>query len=60
VAAIRGRGVSDIRSLSGDAFTGDVVDVGKHLRPNWRDRRMVLFVEPSLDSKTAPRAAKLT
>jgi hypothetical protein len=58
VEAIRGRGVADIRMLSGGAFTGDVVDVGKHLRPNWRGSRMVLFVEPS-EAGVAPRAAKL-
>ena len=59
VDAIRGRGVSDIRMLSGDAFTGDVVDVGKHLRPNWRGGRMVLLVEPPDGSGAVPRAAKL-
>ena len=59
VAAIRGRGVADIRMVSGDEFTGDAVDVGKHLRPNWRDRRMVLFVEPPADPGSLPRAAKV-
>jgi len=46
VTAIRGRGVADIRTLDGDPFTGSVVDVGKRLRPNWREGRVVLFVEP--------------
>ena len=59
VAAIRGRGVAEIRTVSGQAFTGDVIDVGKHLRPNWREGRMVLFVEPPDGSGTRPRAAKL-
>jgi hypothetical protein len=57
-AAIRGRGVADIRLVSGEPFTGDVVDVGKHLRPNWRGGRMVLFVEPPEASAAIPRAAK--
>lgn len=59
VEAIRGRGVTDIRRVSGDAFTGDVVDVGKHLRPNWRDGRMVLFVEPPDGPGAVPRAARI-
>jgi hypothetical protein len=58
VDAIRGRGVADIRMVSGDVFAGDAVDVGKHLRPNWRGGRMVLFVEP-LEAGAVPRAAKL-
>jgi hypothetical protein len=58
VSAIRGRGVSEILTLSGEPFGGDVVDVGKHLRPNWRGGRMVLFVERSEDSG-ASRARKL-
>jgi hypothetical protein len=57
-ADIRARGVADIRMVSGEPFTGDVVDVGKHLRPNWRDGRMVLFVEPPEDAAAIPRAAK--
>jgi hypothetical protein len=58
VSAIRSRGVSEILTLSGEPFGGDVVDVGKHLRPNWRGGRMVLFVERSEDSGAA-RARKL-
>jgi hypothetical protein len=58
-AAIRDRGVSEIRTASGDAFTGNVVDVGKHLRPNWRGGRIVLFVEPSRDAGSVWRASKL-
>ena len=46
VAAIRDRGIADIRTAAGDAFGGGEVDVGKHLRPNWRGGRVVLFVEP--------------
>ena len=47
VTAIRARGVSEIRTNAGAPFAGDVVDVGKHLRPNWRSGRVVLLVEPA-------------
>ena len=57
--AIRRRGVTDIRMVSGEPFTGDVVDVGKHLRPNWRGGRMVLFVDSPEDPAATPRAAKI-
>ena len=33
---------SDIRLLTGEPFTGDVLDLGKHVRPNWSGGRMVL------------------
>ena len=59
VAAIRDRGVADIRTIADDAFTGDAIDVGKHLRPNWRGGRMVLFVDPPADEHSAWRARKL-
>ena len=59
VDAIRGRGVTDIRMVSGESFTGDVVDVGKHLRPNWRGGGMVLFVELPDEPGAVPRAAKI-
>ena len=45
VAAITARGVAEIRTPSGEPFSGNAVDVGKHLRPNWRSGRIVLFVE---------------
>lgn len=45
-AAIRERGIADIRTAAGEAFAGGEIDVGKHLRPNWRGGRVVLFVEP--------------
>lgn len=59
VAAVRNRGISDIRTTSGAAFTGDVVDLGKHLRPNWRGGRVVLFVEPPAETGLPWRARKL-
>jgi hypothetical protein len=57
VDAIRSRGIAEIRARSGETFAGDTVDVGKHLRPNWRDGRIVLFVEPAEGSRW--RASRL-
>jgi hypothetical protein len=59
VAAIHERGVADIRTTTGGRFAGDAVDVGRHLRPNWRGGRIVLFVEPPADARSAWRARKL-
>ena len=56
--SIRRRGV-EIRTPSGEPFTGDVVDVGKHLRPNLRGGRIVLFVEPPARAGLPWRAQKL-
>ena len=58
-AAIRDRGVAEIRMATGAAFAGDEVDVGKHLRPNWRGGRIVLFVEPAETPGSPWRARKL-
>jgi hypothetical protein len=59
LAAIRDRGIADIRMPGGELFEGDAVDVGKHLRPNWRGGRIVLFVEPPEIPGSAWRAQKL-
>ncbi len=59
VALIRDRGVTDIGTTTGDAFAGDEVDVGKHLRPNWRGGRIVLFVEPPERPGSPWRAQKI-
>jgi hypothetical protein len=59
VSGIRERGIAEIRTESGQAFDGDVVDVGKHLRPNWRGGRLVLFVEPSPDDGAVWRACRI-
>ena len=56
-AAIRER-VTDIRLLTGEPFTGDVLDVGKRVRPNWSGGRIVLFVEPPPPGEI-PRAARI-
>ena len=55
-AAIRARGV-EIRSAAAEAFTDGAIDVGKHLRPNWRGGRVVLLVEPP-DAAGAPWRAQ--
>ena len=45
VASLRDRGVAEIRCLeSGTLIESGTVDVGKHLRPNYRNGRIVLFV----------------
>jgi hypothetical protein len=59
VSAIRERGIADIRTATGEAFAGDEIDVGKHLRPNWRSGRVVLFVEPPEQPGSPWRAQKL-
>ena len=59
VDAIRNRGVAEIWTLSGEAFTGEFVDVGKHLRPNWRDGCVVLFVEAATGNGAVARATKV-
>jgi hypothetical protein len=59
VAAIRDRGVTEIRTTSTEAFAGHVVDIGKHLRPNWRSGRIVLFVEPPAEPGLPWHARKL-
>ena len=48
------RGIDEVRVLeSGEKVTRGLVDIGKHLRPNWRGGRVVLYVEAS----TGPDAA---
>ena len=59
VAAVHARGVAEIRTTTGEPFTGDVIDVGKHIRPNWRGGRIVMFVEPPADAGLPWRARKL-
>jgi hypothetical protein len=59
VAAVCDRGVAEIRTMADEPFAGAVVDIGKHLRPNWRRGRVVLFVEPPADEGSPWRARKL-
>jgi hypothetical protein len=59
VAAVRARGVAEIRTTAGETFTGDTIDVGKHIRPNWRDGRVVMFVDAPAEAGLPWRARKL-
>jgi len=48
VAVLHARGVAEIRLMeSAVAIAAGRVDVGKHLRPSWREGRVVLFVTPA-------------
>jgi hypothetical protein len=64
IELLRARGVADIRNVpSGAPVLGGTVDVGKHLRPNYRDGRVVLFVTPSPDNGSSQadwQAVRLT
>jgi hypothetical protein len=55
------RGINRIQQIDSDkpvAF--GPIDIGKHLRPNWRGSRIVLYVDASTEPGTAPwRALKL-
>jgi hypothetical protein len=58
-AAITSRGI-EIRDVrTGDPVSPQAVDVGKHLRPNIRDRRVVVFVESVDEPSTHFRAVRL-
>lgn len=59
VAALRARGVEVHELATQRPVTAGPIDVGKHLRPNYRRGQVVLFVEPA-DSGPAPwRAVRL-
>ena len=48
VEEILGRGIHEIREIeSNKQITRGPVDVGKHLRPNWRGHKIVLYVNAS-------------
>lgn len=56
------RGIHEIRQLEcNQLVTAGLIDIGKHLRPNWRNGRIVLYVIPSIDpDASAPwRAQKI-
>lgn len=62
IEEITGRGVHEIRRLDSDErISQGPVDIGKHLRPNWRDGRIVLFVDAIAEpgSTTPWRAVKI-
>lgn len=55
ISEIKGRGVDQVRQIEPDlAVIGGSVDIGKHLRPSWREGRVVLYVEPA-EAGTAVR-----
>jgi len=55
------RGVDEVRCQTSDRrITAGIVDVGKHLRPNLRQGRIVLFVEPVSTATHVWRAIRLT
>ncbi|HEU5170453.1 MAG TPA: hypothetical protein VFU46_07940 [Gemmatimonadales bacterium] len=59
VPAIRARGVDEVRDARSGAVLADgTVDIGKHLRPSFRRGRVVLFVERSAPSWSAPPTAE--
>lgn len=59
LADVLRRGVDEVREArSGAAVRGGMVDIGKHLRPSWRDGRAVLFVEEDGDAGDAPTAPR--
>jgi hypothetical protein len=61
VAAVRARGVEARQVNSGEPVSEGQVDLGKHLRPNYRAGRVVLFVTPSPAPAAATwQAVKLT
>jgi len=62
IGEINARGIHDIRSLESNEPVNDgLVDIGKHLRPNWRGGRIVLFVEAVTGSESPAqwRAVKI-
>lgn len=62
VDEIHSRGVHEIRRLdSNERISEGLVDVGKHLRPNWREGRIVLYVDVVMESEatTSRRALKI-
>ena len=57
-SAILARGV-EIRAASGEPSGDERIDLGKHLRPNWRDGRIVLFVDPPDEAGAPWRAQRI-
>ena len=52
VARLNERGV-EVRCLDTDSLvTSGLIDVGKHLRPNYRQGRIVLYVQPAAEVST--------
>jgi hypothetical protein len=58
-AAITARGIEIRHIQTGEPITPDEVDVGKHMRPNIREGRVVLFVELVDEGDVRYRAVRL-
>jgi hypothetical protein len=58
---LHARGINAIRQIDSDIpVASGPIDIGKHLRPNWRGGKIVLYVDASTEPGTAPwRALKL-
>lgn len=63
LATLRARSV-EVRCLqTGDPVQSGTVDVGKHLRPNYRQKKIVLFARPAAEERNETscwRAVRLT
>jgi hypothetical protein len=62
IEQILARGVHEVRQVDSDEVVASgLVDVGNHLRPNWRGSRIVLYIKPSQEAAaSAPwQAVKL-
>jgi len=61
IDGLQARGINRIRQINSDVPVDfGPIDIGKHLRPNWRGGQIVLYVEASTEQRTAPwRALKL-
>lgn len=56
IGGLSARGIAAIRQLNtNEPVTTGPIDIGKHLRPNWRGGRIVLFVEAVEDSASVAR-----
>lgn len=61
VELLRSRGVDRVCSIaSQEIVTEGLIDVGKHLRPNLRQGKIVLFVDQCSDTDTKWTAVRLT
>ncbi|MEJ2110165.1 MAG: hypothetical protein P8Z37_09685 [Acidobacteriota bacterium] len=53
IERIRERGVHEIRRMDTDSTVHEgLIDIGNHLRPNWRGGNIVLYVETNKDSSS--------
>jgi hypothetical protein len=50
VEEVLARGVQEVRTMDGASLTSGTVDIGKRLRPNYRQGKVVLYVTPNADT----------